>query len=384
MRLKSYRLLSQVIFLFLSIIGIAGVAFTGLIFPYFFCNASPGAVCVCPLWVLEHASILIKLDFRDALAMFLYLFGFLGILGFFMGRSFCGWACPIGFIQDIANYFRGKIKLRLNTMFALFIFGWLLFGSIFVYPNVVTGYLGITGASILALSLFGILIKTNKIFIAGSTVFLTLIGLIIVRVSIWDQVGIREIFMYLGLELMFISVLATLLIYYSSTTLFKSKTKYYHQKPYFKIKYVILLLIPITSFAFNDKWFTNLDPIGGLTAGVPVLMYEGGQWNVSTLLWIKFILIAFFFILILHTYRGFCTSVCPVGALMAPTNKISLQDVKYYPENCTKCNKCIKSCPMRINIFKMNRDLECIRCGRCVDACKYNAMHMVVANKIIK
>jgi polyferredoxin len=69
---------------------------------------------------------------------------------------------------------------------------------------------------------------------------------------------------------------------------------------------------------------------------------------------------------------------------MAPTNKISLQDVKYYPENCIKCMKCNKNCPMKINVLKMHQDMECIRCGRCVDACKYNALHITMAGKIIK
>ena len=82
--------------------------------------------------------------------------------------------------------------------------------------------------------------------------------------------------------------------------------------------------------------------------------------------------------------EGFCRFICPIGAMMGPTNKISLQDIRYYPDDCTKCMKCIKSCPMRINVIKMNRDLECIRCGRCVDACQYDAMHIVVANKIVK
>ncbi|MCK5560382.1 MAG: 4Fe-4S binding protein, partial [Thermoplasmata archaeon] len=250
---------------------------------------------MCPLWVLEHASILVQLDFREALAMFLYLFGFLGLVGFFVGRSFCGWACPIGFIQDIAKYFRGKIKLRLNTIFGIFILGWLLFGSIFIYPHVITGYLGITGTSIIALSLFGLLLKLNKIFISASVAFLTIVSLIIIRVSIWDQEGTREIFAYLGLELLFVGILGIIVNYFGQRAITSKQAKFYHQSHYYKLKYIILILIPITSFVFMDKWFTNIDPIGGLTAGVPVLMYEGGQWNVSYLLWIKFILIALFF-----------------------------------------------------------------------------------------
>lgn len=386
MRLRSYRLLSQVIFLFLSVIGVAGIAATGLIFPFFFCNASPGAVCVCPLWALEHASILMRLDFKEALAMLLYLFGFLGVIGFFVGRSFCGWACPIGFLQDIAKHFRNKTKVNmpLNILAGIFLAGWIMLGTIFIFPNVVTGYLGTAGIAIIALALFSILDRLDKLFINISIAFIVTIGLVLIRVSFWDRSGTKEILFFLGLVLLFVSILSLIQNYILSNQSIIRDTKFYHQNHYFKIKYVILILIPITSFVFMDKWFTNIDPIGGLTAGVPVLMYESGKWNVSNLLWLKFILIALFFWLILITYRGFCRFICPIGALMAPTNKISLQNIKYFPENCIKCNKCIKSCPMNINVLKMNKDMECIRCGRCVDACPEDALHIVIANKIVR
>jgi len=384
MRLRSYRLLAQVIFLFLSIIGIFGIGATGLIFPFFFCNASPGAVCVCPIWALEHAFVIMQLDFKTALAMLLYLFGFLGAVGFFVGRSFCGWACPIGFIQDIAKHFKGKINPPLNLLLGIFIIGWLMFGSIFIVPNMATGYIGTVGVAVVALSLYGLLTKLDNLFISSSVLFLIIISMGLIYIYLWDQIGLREIGFYFALVLLSVSVLSISIRYIQSTEYFRNKTKYYHHKKWYLIKYLILILIPITSYIFLDKWFTNIDPIGGLTAGVPVLMYESDKWNVSNLLWLKFILIGLFFWLILFTYRGFCRYICPVGALMAPTNKISLLNIKYYPENCTKCNKCNKSCPMKINVLKMDRDMECIRCGRCIDACKDNALHMVMLNKTIR
>ena len=195
MRLKSLRLLSQVIFLFLSIIGIAGFTVSGLIYPYFFCNASPGATCVCPLWALEHASILLNLDFKLALAMFLYLFGFLGVIGVIFGRTFCGWACPIGFLQDIASQFRKKavLKMPLHRLAGLFFCGILLFGTIFIIQNVVTGYLGIAGVSIIAISLFGLLSKIDKLFVNLSVFFLVLVVLILMMKVLLELYGTRII-----------------------------------------------------------------------------------------------------------------------------------------------------------------------------------------------
>jgi polyferredoxin len=384
MRIRSYRILSQFIFLFLSVIGIAGVAKTGLIFPFFFCNASPGAVCVCPIWALEHASIMMRIDFKTALAMLLFLFGFLGVIGFFVGRSFCGWACPIGFIQDIAKHFKKKVTLPMNMLFGLLIIGITMVASSFLFPNIATGYLGTVGVAVIALALYAILIELDNLFINISAVFFCAIILILIRLYFWDTPGIREIYFFTVLVQLFVGMLTIVHKYVITKQTTIHDTKFYHKNSYYKLKYVILILIPITSYLFMDKWFTNIDPIGGLTAGVPVLMYENEKWNVSFLLWIKFFLIALFFWLIFITNRGFCRFICPIGAMMSPLNKISLQDIKYYPENCTKCMKCIKQCPMRINVIKMNKDMECIRCGRCVDACKYDALHIVMANKVIK
>jgi polyferredoxin len=323
------------------VIGVFGIAKTGLIFPYFFCNASPGAVCVCPLWVLEHGSILFAIDLKQALTMLLFLFGFLGLIGFVIGRTFCGWACPIGFIQDIAKPFRGKIKISDFLIFGIFISGWVMVLLTLLYPSLITGYIGITGVAIVAIALFGLLTKIDNVLVSFSEILLTTFLLIFIWFFLESESGIREVWIFISLMLIFVAILSVIHKYVILKQKLIRDSKFYHKNQYFKLKYIILILIPITSYVFLDKWFTNIDPIGGLTAGVPVLMYEYEKWKVSDLLWIKFILIGLFFWMIFITYRGFCRFFCPVGAMMAPTNKISLQDIKYYPENCVKCNKCL-------------------------------------------
>lgn len=48
--------------------------------------------------------------------------------------------------------------------------------------------------------------------------------------------------------------------------------------------------------------------------------------------------------------------------------------IKYIPNLCTHCNKCIDNCP--VNAIDMNHAInnECIRCGKCVLSCSSNAL----------
>ena len=79
-----------------------------------------------------------------------------------------------------------------------------------------------------------------------------------------------------------------------------------------------------------------------------------------------------FFVLIFIVERGWCRYFCPVGALLAPFNKVSFLHVSVDKKECTHCNICSEVCPMGIDVPSMNRDPECILCGKCVNACPKN------------
>ena len=102
MRMKSVRLTSQVFFFILSAVGVF-IAFTmtGLFYPFYYCYAGPQAVGLCPLGIYQHGFIKLRLDdLAGAAALLAYLLGFFGLLSMFLGRAVCGWACPVGFIQE--------------------------------------------------------------------------------------------------------------------------------------------------------------------------------------------------------------------------------------------------------------------------------------------
>ena len=70
--------------------------------------------------------------------------------------------------------------------------------------------------------------------------------------------------------------------------------------------------------------------------------------------------------------RLMCKEFCPYGrvqtAIVAP-GTLTLLLPKDEQHRCIKCNSCVRSCPMEIDI-RNGYQVECINCGRCLDACR--------------
>jgi ferredoxin-type protein NapH len=85
----------------------------GLCFPGFNCYACPLALMSCPIGSLQHsmailsprvhplASSPVKKAASYPIGAFLYVAGFIGLIGIVFGRLACGWICPFGYLQDL-------------------------------------------------------------------------------------------------------------------------------------------------------------------------------------------------------------------------------------------------------------------------------------------
>jgi cytochrome c oxidase accessory protein FixG len=67
----------------------------------------------------------------------------------------------------------------------------------------------------------------------------------------------------------------------------------------------------------------------------------------------------------------FCTTVCPYGYLQGMLSDGNTLLVHYRDEGraCIECKKCVRVCPMGIDIRKSPFQIECIHCAECIDAC---------------
>lgn len=69
--------------------------------------------------------------------------------------------------------------------------------------------------------------------------------------------------------------------------------------------------------------------------------------------------------------QTFCKNVCPYGYLQGilSDQKTLLVEYRDGMNECIECKKCVRICPMDIDIRDGAHQIECIHCAECVDAC---------------
>jgi polyferredoxin len=67
----------------------------------------------------------------------------------------------------------------------------------------------------------------------------------------------------------------------------------------------------------------------------------------------------------------FCTTVCPYGYLQGMLSDKNTLLVHYRDDTheCIECKKCVRVCPMGIDIRQSPFQIECVHCADCIDAC---------------
>ncbi len=154
-------------------------------------------------------------------------------------------------------------------------------------------------------------------------------------------------------------------------------------KPLRYLKYVILAvfvimlpLIVINELGMGDPFFCKyICPQGVVEGAIPLAIANEGirsalgalfSWKTGVLL---AVVTASMFI-----YRPFCKWICPLGAVYALLNHVSLFQMKVDKSKCVSCGACAKACKMDVDITKSPNHSECIRCGMCMKSCPTGAI----------
>ncbi len=149
-------------------------------------------------------------------------------------------------------------------------------------------------------------------------------------------------------------------------------------------KYAVLLifvvLLPLTlrtvPGAGGDPWFCKaICPSGTLTAGIPLVLHDGGDtFQTAFLFSWKIVVLLLILLWSVASKRPFCRVLCPLGAFWGLAGKVSVFRMRV-DSSCIQCNKCRSVCPVDIAVYIEPNSTECIRCGRCIDVCPVRAIH---------
>jgi polyferredoxin len=144
------------------------------------------------------------------------------------------------------------------------------------------------------------------------------------------------------------------------------------------LKFVMLVgVVGVIAYITAEPWFCKLCPDGSLIAGIPLVLADRTGDLRALVGWHYYMKIAILLGIILFSItikRFFCRTFCPVGAIYSIFNRFSLWQLKVDEKKCIECESCQMVCPMHVEIYHHQHDIDCIRCLDCVKICPTKAI----------
>jgi len=151
---------------------------------------------------------------------------------------------------------------------------------------------------------------------------------------------------------------------------------------------MILDLLPYKTPKGERKsfgWIRYIIFIISLTFVASLFIFKVG--NLETIMFYSFIVgniiyygLGIILAFILKDNRAFCKYICPITVFLKPASYYSYLRVKCDHSKCINCKKCVRNCPMNVDMLddsrKRKNGTECILCGKCMNECPKNALKL--------
>ncbi len=147
------------------------------------------------------------------------------------------------------------------------------------------------------------------------------------------------------------------------------------------LKYVIFLVIIYFTWQMGTLVWRDYDP------WVAYMHLSAGFSEMVEKPWAFIILFGTVIFASFKIERFWCRYLCPLGALLAPLQKVSFIRIRRNEDHCINCHLCSSSCPVRLDPESSDAvtSAECLACGQCVEACpKEKALYFAMGGKAIK
>ncbi len=379
--------------------------------PVLNCYGGPLSLFACPLGSFQQIIGLKGVAWWQNIPW--VVLGVFLVVGAFVGRAACGWVCPFGLWQDLLYKIkvgpRAGVKrwlswgvingIALITVILLSIFvrvpWWksVLFGlvplSALLLYSAIKGKVELPKRWSIAGMLIGIMFGVLVIiqhevnvgiavgvvgmvlgsFIGGGKAVLVFApaGFVVAVLGKAERLG-----PFSGAELGMLFLLLVVILYLVLERWLRLSL------PAVGIKYAVLIIVAgIVAYLTAEPWFCKLCPQGTLEAGIPLVLWDpvqGLRALVGWLFYFKVAILLFVFWSSVMVKRPFCRVICPIGAVYALFNKLSLLRMKLDSQTCNRCGVCRRVCPTDIEPFLEPNQVECVRCFECVWNCPRKAL----------
>ncbi len=383
--------------------------------PVLNCYGGPLSLFACPLGSFQQIIGLKGVEWWQNIPW--VVLGVFLVVGASVGRAACGWLCPFGLWQDLLYKIkigpRAGIKRWLSLgvincialitiiLLAIFVrvpwwksvlFGWVPLSALLLYSAIkgkvelprrwsIAGMLvGITLGLVvviqhdvnigIAVGAVGMVLGS---FIGGSKAVLVFApaGFVLTVLGKAERLG-----PFSGVELGLVFLLVVVIFYLAIERWLRLFL------PSVGIKYAVLIIVAgVVVYLTAEPWFCKLCPQGTLEAGIPLVLWDpvqGLRALVGWLFYFKVAILLFVFWSAVMVKRPFCRVICPIGAVYALFNKLSLLRMRLDNNACNRCGVCRRVCPTDIEPFLEPNQAECIRCFECVWNCPHKALKITI------
>jgi polyferredoxin len=147
-----------------------------------------------------------------------------------------------------------------------------------------------------------------------------------------------------------------------------------------KIKFIIVIAVVfVLAGRTFEPWFCKaVCPAGTLQAGIPLLLLNADlRQLIGPLFYMKLSVLLMMIVAMMVIKRPFCRLICPLGAIYALFNRISVFSVRVDANACVRCDVCYRECPVSLRIYAVPPGVSsCVRCYRCIKNCPVNAVSL--------
>lgn len=140
------------------------------------------------------------------------------------------------------------------------------------------------------------------------------------------------------------------------------------------LKIYILMILMLMLF-FNLQFIWLFEPMAILSQGIIFVVRKQ----------IPYVLLFVISISVFFFPRAWCKVICPTGAIFSIFSHLRVISRKVN-NNCTKCMKCYKECPLGIIEKDPEKHIkkECLSCFSCANVCQYKAVRFNLINTTSK